>query len=73
MGFLDGGQEVGSDARLDHIAQRPGLQRLPGEVRIVVHREEDDARLDPGLLQAMDRFDPVHHRHGNIEYQNVGL
>ncbi len=30
-------------------------------------------RLDPDLFQATGRFEPVHHRHGNIEHQNVGL
>ena len=56
MGFLDGCNEVGSDALFDHVAQRPGFQRLPGEVRIVVHGEEDDVCLGPGLLQATGRL-----------------
>src|SRR5271165_5711290 len=69
----DGRQEVGSEPRLNDIAEPARIEYGSGEVGVFVDREEDQARRPVQAPQLARRFDAVEPRHGDVEHDDVRM
>ena len=72
-GEANRGHEVGADMALGYVSHRADAARRLDERRVVVHREEDDAGRPLRLAQSRRRGEPAHHRHRDVEDDDVGL
>ena len=72
-GFIDGGNEVCSEARLFHIAE-PAFRKACAHIfRILVHREEDKLNCGKSCVDLVGGFDPIEDRHGYVQNDEIGL
>src|SRR5271166_3468340 len=69
----DGRQEVGSEPRLNDIAEPARIECGSGEVGVFVDREEDQARRPVRVPELTRRFDAIEPRHGDIEHDYIGM
>src|SRR5271157_4777758 len=67
----DGRQEVGSESRLNDIAEPTRIECGSGEVGVFVDREEDQARRPVRAPQLTRRFDAVEPR--DVEHDNIRM
>src|SRR5271157_4850341 len=69
----DGRQEVGSEPRLNDIAEPARIECGLGEVGVFVDREEDQARRLVRAPELARRFDAVEPRHGDVEHDDIRM
>jgi hypothetical protein len=71
--FSDGRQEIGSEPRLDDIAEPARIECGPGEVGVFVDGEEDQARRSVLAPELARRFDTVEPRHADVEHNDIRM
>jgi hypothetical protein len=69
----DGRQKVGSEPRLNDIAEPARIECGLGEVGVFVDREEDQARRPVQAPESARRFDAVEPRHGDVEHDDIRM
>src|SRR5271166_432473 len=69
----DARQEVGSEPRLNDIAEPARIECGPGEVDVFVEREEDQSRRVVRAPELARRFDAVETRHSDVEHDQIRM
>src|SRR5271165_875412 len=69
----DGRQKIGSEPRLNDIAEPACIECGLGEVGVFVDREKDQARGPVRAPELARRFDAVEPRHGDIEHDDIRM
>jgi hypothetical protein len=69
----DGRQQVGSEPRLNDIAEPACIECGPGEVGVLVDGEEDQTRRPVQAPELTRSFDAVEPRHGDVEHDQIRM
>ena len=72
-GLADGGQEFRPGGALEQVRGPANPERLGGQVRVFVHRDEHQFDAAVELFDLARGFQPVQQRHGQIEHHDVGV
>ncbi len=68
-----GGEDVLGRAGLEHEGGRAGVERRKQVLVLVVHREDDEPDLGPGLAQRLDEVDPARAAEVDVDDDAVRL
>ena len=68
-----GGEAIGSEPRLNNVAEPARIKCGPGVVGVFVDREKDETSRPLRAPQLARRFDDVEPRHGDVEYDDIRM